>query len=78
MILTVVNIVALAVSLPFISALVAYIYFDLRVRKEGFDLALLARGIGSDAAPSDVGLAGLPTTDTPPSTGFLPPQPPGG
>ncbi len=76
-ILTVVNIVALAVSLPFLSALVAYIYFDLRVRKEGFDLALLARGIGSDGAPSDVGVAGLPTTDTP-STGFLPPQPPGG
>ena len=68
----------LAVSLPFASALVAYIYFDLRVRKEGFDLALLARGMGGDGGGSGAtGIAGLPAEPAP-STGFLPPQPPGG
>lgn len=74
--LTVVNILALALALPFTSALLAYVYFDLRVRKEGFDLALLARGIGEpDAAPSQV--EGLPASDGPSSGGgFLPPQPP--
>jgi hypothetical protein len=76
-ILTAVNVIALAVSLPFASALVAYIYFDLRVRKEGFDLALLARGMGGDGGGPTTGIAGLPA-EPPPSTGFLPPQPPGG
>lgn len=75
-VLTAVNIIALAVTLPFASALVAYIYFDLRVRKEGFDLQLLAQRIGAPGAPSAAAppVAGLP--DEP--GGFLPPQPPGG
>ena len=37
---------------PFNAALVAVIYFDLRVRKEGFDLELLAERIGSAPDPS--------------------------
>jgi hypothetical protein len=32
---------------PFSAALVAVLYFDLRVRKEGFDLELLARRLGT-------------------------------
>lgn len=36
---------------PFQAAIIALIYFDLRVRKEGLDVELLARGIG-EAAPS--------------------------
>jgi hypothetical protein len=74
---TLVNVLALAITLPFASSLVAYIYFDLRVRKEGFDLALLARGIGTGSAPA-VGVAGLPASDSPPASGFLPPQAPDG
>ncbi|HEY5273778.1 MAG TPA: hypothetical protein VIJ34_11160 [Acidimicrobiales bacterium] len=36
---------------PFIAAIVAVIYFDLRVRKEGLDLELLAKGVGIERRP---------------------------
>jgi hypothetical protein len=36
---------------PFSAAVVAVLYFDARVRKEGFDLELLARRIGVDPEP---------------------------
>jgi len=39
------------ISIPFFAACVTVIYYDLRVRKEGYDLQLLAEGIGR-AAPS--------------------------
>jgi len=45
------GIVGLAVSTPFQAALLTVLYFDLRVRKEGFDLELLAQEIGA-AAPA--------------------------
>jgi len=51
-----------AVTTPFTAAVVAVIYFDLRVRKEGFDLQLLADRIGVE-----------PTTPMP---AYLPPPPP--
>ena len=37
---------------PFTAAIVALIYFDQRVRKEGFDLQLLAEGMGPSATRS--------------------------
>ena len=40
------GIVGLAIGTPFQAALLTVLYFDLRVRKEGFDLELLAQGIG--------------------------------
>ncbi len=61
----------LLITTPFQAALLAVVYFDLRVRKEGFDLELLARGIGSDAPPAAE--AGSPA-DPP---GDLWPQPSG-
>ena len=42
------GIVGLAISTPFQAALLTVIYFDLRVRKEGFDLELLAREMAGD------------------------------
>jgi hypothetical protein len=37
---------------PFIAAVITVLYFDLRVRSEGFDLEILARELGSgDPAP---------------------------
>ncbi len=49
--------VAGVITTPFMAALVAVIYFDLRVRKEGFDLELLAADVGieppDEAAPDD-------------------------
>ncbi|HTN24224.1 MAG TPA: hypothetical protein VL120_09585 [Solirubrobacteraceae bacterium] len=55
------GIVGLAISTPFQAALVTVVYFDLRVRKEGFDLELLAREMAGEpvlapAAAADGGL----------------------
>jgi len=56
---------ALAIVLtPFVAAVAVVLYVDLRVRKEGFDLQLLAQSLGTD------GPAGPPP-------GFLPPTYPG-
>jgi hypothetical protein len=66
------------IALPLQAAAIAYLYFDLRVRKEGFDIQLLADRMSAQAPPRPV-VEGLPPVDAPPSGGgFLPPQPPGG
>jgi len=76
-ILTAANILSLAISLPLLAALFTYVYFDLRVRKEGFDLQLLAEGIGPQAqAPSPVEGLSAPDRGSGGPGGFLPPQPP--
>lgn len=38
---------AAIITTPFQAALIAILFFDLKVRKEGFDVALLAEGMGS-------------------------------
>jgi hypothetical protein len=43
------GVVGLLITTPLQAALLAVVYFDLRVRKEGFDLQLLAEGIGGTA-----------------------------
>ena len=77
------GIVGLAISTPFQAALLTVLYFDLRVRKEGFDLELLAQEIGGSvpegggpapaAAPSPV----LPPAEPADRTGapYWPPPP---
>ena len=60
---TIVNSVSGILTTPFQAALVAVIYFDLRVRKEGFDLELLAQRIGTAPDPAN-------------RPDFLPPPPP--
>ena len=76
---TIVNTLSSLITLPLFAAVLTIIYFDLRVRKEGFDLQLLARGVGSDAptSPESVaassGLGGEPQRG-----GFAPPAPSGG
>ncbi|MFN2586678.1 MAG: hypothetical protein ABR613_00980 [Actinomycetota bacterium] len=65
---TIVNTISGVVTTPFQAALVAVVYFDLRVRKEGFDLELLAERIGTAPDP-----ARRPEFLPPP-----PPQPPSG
>ena len=52
------SIVGYAISTPFQAALVAVVFFDLRVRKEGLDLELLADRLGSPTpatVPADAG-----------------------
>ena len=79
------GILGLAVSTPFQAALLTVLYFDLRVRKEGFDLQLLAEGIGGSAPPgsgADAPVAALAQAELSPQekierTGapFWPPPP---
>jgi predicted secreted protein len=47
----IVNVVASVITTPFMAAVLVLIYFDLRVRKEGFDLQLLAQGVGHPVSP---------------------------
>jgi MFS family permease len=74
-----------ALVTPFSAAAILVIYFDLRVRKEGFDLELLARTLGTDVPPEllEAGGAGafeLAPTEGPAAPGEQPPfwpPPPG-
>ena len=43
------GVVGLLITTPLLAALLTVVYFDLRVRKEAFDLELLAEGIGGTA-----------------------------
>jgi hypothetical protein len=57
----VINVLSSVITTPFMASVLILIYFDLRVRKEGFDLQLLSQGVGiegavlPDAAPWLVG-----------------------
>ena len=68
--------VATILTIPFVAAVVAVIYFDLRVRKEGFDLQLMAQRIG--APDGAVVPALMPWTSPAPGAGggWAPPPPP--
>jgi hypothetical protein len=76
--------VAGVATIPFVAAVIAVIYFDLRVRKEGFDLQLMAQRIGAPAGA--VNPAPMPWTAqpapgagggwAPPPPGWSPPPPP--
>ena len=78
----VLTIVLFAILYPLIAAIISVMYYDLRVRNEGFDLQLLAQGVGADTArfESAPELPGAPpsTSVPPPSTsgGFAPPEGP--
>jgi hypothetical protein len=76
---TIVNTLSSLITLPLFAAVLTIIYFDLRVRKEGFDLHLLARGVGSSAptAPENVAASsGLGGFAPPTPGGFAPPSAP--
>ncbi|MBW3668867.1 MAG: hypothetical protein KY443_06600 [Actinobacteria bacterium] len=63
---------------PFTAAVTTVVYFDLRVRKEGFDLELLAREVG--VAPAERAMFFPPPAPPPPPSGAQPPfwpPPPG-
>src|SRR5205807_5938828 len=46
----VVSVLSSVITTPFMAAVLVLIYFDLRVRKEGFDLELLSQGVGIPGA----------------------------
>jgi len=70
---------------PFQAAVTTILYYDLRVRHEGYDVELLAEQLGIEAAslpagaltdrgPEDVGQAGGPPFWPPPPGWSPPPQ----
>jgi hypothetical protein len=62
-----------AVSLliqPFQLAVIAFLYFDLRVRKEGIDLAIAAEQIGSPSAQALHAYQPRPSAPPPPPPGY--------
>jgi hypothetical protein len=54
---------AAMITTPFLAAVIVVLYIDLRVRKEGFDLELLAHRVGVEPTP---GAAPLPFLPEPP------------
>ena len=79
---TIVNTLSSLLTLPLFAAVLTVLYFDLRVRKEGFDLRGLAHGVGREApatSPEAVAAAsGLGAAEPEPRHGgFAPPQAPG-
>lgn len=65
-----------ALTLPYTAAVTAVVYFDLRVRKEGYDLELLARGVGVEPPPEDP--ADRPAGPVAPAGGWGAPAAPAG
>ncbi len=76
---TIVQAAAYSVTLPFATAVTAVIYFDRRVRTEGFDLEMLAVAldgqIGIDAAPPAPLLPAPPPAPAPPAADPGEPRP---
>jgi len=70
------TVVSTIVTQPFIAAVTVIIYYDLRVRKEGFDLALMAAQL--DAPPVAVAPTGWEPTPRRPSDEPAEPPPPVG
>ncbi|HYO46139.1 MAG TPA: hypothetical protein VEY33_05565, partial [Gemmatimonadota bacterium] len=68
--------IASVLTTPFLSAVAVVLYFDLRVRKEGFDLQLLAHQIGVPP-PEGVPAGVLPPPPQWGPYGYPPPPPPG-
>lgn len=75
--------IVLVIIYPLSAAILSTLYYDLRVRNEGFDLQLLAQGVGADtsrfeSAPERPSPSPPPAAVPPPSTGggFAPPEGP--
>lgn len=76
-VMAVVTILVSAALYPVWAAITAVLYYDLRVRKEGFDLELMAQGVGSGGAPAAERVEpslGSPIPATEGFGGFLPPD----
>jgi Membrane domain of glycerophosphoryl diester phosphodiesterase len=74
---TLIGLLIAFITYPLIAAVVTVLYYDLRVRNEGFDLHLLARGVGADTSRFETSPE-RPESQPPPSStgGFRPPEEP--
>ncbi len=74
------NVISDVITTPFVAAVFVLVYFDLRVRKEGFDLQLLAQAMGPlpEGGPPVSGgpYRDPPSTWAPPPSEWPPPGPP--
>jgi hypothetical protein len=70
---TALTVILFAILYPLVASIVTVIYYDLRVRNEGFDLHLLAQGVGSDTSRFETAPE-LPSASSPPPQ----PRPEGG
>jgi hypothetical protein len=71
------NTIAAVLTTPFSAAVTALIYFELRVRKEGFDLALMAQRVGVEPPAGGFAPAPMQPWDPPPGQPWGQPPPPG-
>lgn len=76
-VLTLVNLITLALTYPLWAAVTTVLYYDMRVRNEGFDLQLLAQGMGADTTRFE-SAPERPVAPPPESAGggFVPPEGP--
>src|SRR5207253_9429594 len=63
---TVLSVASSVITTPFMAAVLVLIYFDLRVRKEGFDLDLLTQGVGVPGAALPAHGPWIPSGQWPP------------
>jgi hypothetical protein len=75
---TIINTLSSLITLPLMASVLTVIYFDLRVRKEGFDLQLLARGVGQDGSAYDTSPQSVGAASGLGGGGYAPPQEGGG
>jgi hypothetical protein len=68
------SMVGTAVGYPYMAAVLTILYFDQRVRKEGFDIQLLADGLGVERDP-DAPLPAPPAAGMGPPPAWQPPSP---
>jgi hypothetical protein len=65
---TALTVILFAILYPLVASIITVIYYDLRVRNEGFDLQLLAQGVGADTSRFE-------SAPERPSASIPPPQP---
>jgi Membrane domain of glycerophosphoryl diester phosphodiesterase len=78
LLVTLVTLLTYMLTYPLWAAVMTVIYYDLRVRNEGFDLQLLAQGVGADTSRFETSPE-RPAGPPPPSSGgggFRPPEEP--
>lgn len=75
---TLITLLTYVLTYPLWAAVMTVIYYDLRVRNEGFDLQLLAQGVGADASRFETSPERpvAPPPSGPGGGGFRPPEEP--
>jgi hypothetical protein len=76
LIVDVINAFSTLITAPLQAAIITVIYFNLRVRKEGFDVQLLAQGIEGTPVPPQPAPASAAAPTTPPPGSSEPPTTP--